>query len=137
MENDLVHTSLPVLGYGAITNIAETGPGLPRTLERLTHIDYYMYDMITVVQGGPEQQRQVFDGTVRSLKWLFSYLPGKTKDSVSVNKLKAGEGDWNHVKEFLWWTINIEDRRVPPPLSKTSRADPDARHPGHATPYCP
>ena len=49
-----------------------------------------MDDIITAVQGGPEQQYQVFDGTVKGLKWLFPSFTGEVKDSVSVKKLKAG-----------------------------------------------
>ena len=58
-------------------------------------------DVITLVQGGAEQKRQVFDGTVQALKWLFPPLPDETKDSVIVKKLKAGEGNWTCVKEVM------------------------------------
>ena len=74
VENDLVRTLLPVRGYGAITNIPEIGTGPTHTLDILTHIDCYMDDVLTAVQGGPERQRQVFDSTIRALKWLFLYL---------------------------------------------------------------
>ena len=60
-----------------------------------------MYDVIAAVQGGAERQHQVFDSTVRALKWLSPSLPGEAKDSVSVKKLYAGEGHWECVKEFL------------------------------------
>ena len=51
-----------------------------------------MDDVITEVQGGPDRQREVFDGTVRALKWIFPSLTGETKDSVSAKELMAGEG---------------------------------------------
>ena len=38
VENALVHTSLPVLWYGAISKIPETGPGPSHTLDSLNHI---------------------------------------------------------------------------------------------------
>ena len=57
MANALVHTLLPVPGYGDITNIPETGPGLPHALKSLTHIYCYMDDVITVVQGVPERKQ--------------------------------------------------------------------------------
>ena len=57
-----------------------------------THIDWYMDDVISVVQGGPDRQHRVFDGTVRALKWLFPSLPGELKDSVSVKKACDGRG---------------------------------------------
>ena len=80
MENSLLQTFLLVPGYEAITNISKTGPGPPHTLYILTHLDYYMDDMIEVVQGGAEQHFQVFDSTLRDLKWIFPPLPGGTKD---------------------------------------------------------
>ena len=49
--NALVHKSPPVMTYGAIATIHETGPGPPHTLDSLTHIDCYMDDVITAVQG--------------------------------------------------------------------------------------
>ena len=91
--NALVDSELPVPAYGAISKIPSTGPGPPHTPESLTHIDCYMDDVIPVVQGGPDRQHRVFDGTVRALKWLFPSLPGELKDLVSVKKVVAGEGE--------------------------------------------
>ena len=71
-----------------------------------------MDEVTTAVQVGLEQQRQVWDGTVRALKWLFLSLTIKTKDLVSVKKLRAVKGDWTYVKEVLWWTIGTEAGRV-------------------------
>ena len=53
--NDLVHTSVPVLGYSAIAKIPETNLGPPHTLDSLTHIYCYMDDVITSVQGCPKR----------------------------------------------------------------------------------
>ena len=89
---------LPVPGHGAIAKIPKTGAGLSHTLDSLTQIDYYMDDLITAVQVGSKQQHQFFDITARQLKWLLPSLPGETKDSMSVKKLWAGEGDWTCVK---------------------------------------
>ena len=69
-------------------------------------------------KGGEERQHRVFDSTVRALKWLFPSLPGEAKDSVSVKKLLAGEGDWECVKEVLSWTINTEVGTVALPKHK-------------------
>ena len=104
--NALVHTALPVPAYGAILEILETSLGPPHTLDSLTHIDCYMDDVITAVQGGPDRQHEVFCGTVRALKWIFPSLPGETKDFVIVMKLMAGKGDWTYVKDFLEWLID-------------------------------
>ena len=61
-----------------------------------------------MVQGVSDRQQRVFDGTVRALKWLFPSIPGELKDSVSVKKLMAGEGDWTCVKEVLGYTLDTE-----------------------------
>ena len=92
--------------------------GPPHTPESLTHIDCYMDDVILVVQGGPDRQHQVFDGTDRALKWIFLSLPGELKDSVSVKKLVAGEGGWTCVKEVLGWILNTEAGTVTLPERK-------------------
>ena len=67
-----------------------------------------MDDAIKAVQGVTERQRQIFNGTVRSLKWIFPSFPGKLKDSIIMKKPQTGEGNWTCVKEFMWWTIDME-----------------------------
>ena len=62
--NSLTHAALLVPGYGTISNIPEIGTGPPHTLDRITHIDCYMNNVITEVQDGSKQKHQVFDGTV-------------------------------------------------------------------------
>ena len=108
MANALVDSELPVPAYGAISEIPSTRPGPPHTLESLTHIDCYMDDVISVVQGGPDRQHRVIDGTVRALKWLFPSLTGELKDSVIVKKIVAGKGDWTCVKEVLGRILDTE-----------------------------
>ena len=108
VANALVDSELPVPSYGVISEVPSTGPGPPYTPESLTHIYCYMDDVISVVQGGPDCQHRVFDGTVRALKWLFPSLLGELKESVSMKKLVAGEGDWTCVKEVLVWILDIE-----------------------------
>ena len=88
--NALVDTDLHVLSYDAISKIPATGPGPPHTPESLAHIDFYMDDIISAVQGGPYRQHRVFEGTVCALKWIFPSLPEELKDSVNVKNLVAG-----------------------------------------------
>ena len=108
VANALVDSEIPVPSYKAISDIPSIDPGPPQTPESLTHIDCYMDDVISVVQGGPDRQHRVFDDTVCAIKWLFPSLPGELKDSVSVQKLVAGEGDWTCVKEVLGWILDTE-----------------------------
>ena len=67
-ENSLVNKELPVPAYGGITKIPATGTNVTWAQQSLTHIDCYMDDVISVVQGGTKRQHQVFDGTVCALK---------------------------------------------------------------------
>ena len=104
--NALMDTELSILAYGSISKIPSTvlAPP-PHTHQILSHIDCFMDDVISVVQGRLECQHRVFDGTVHSLKWLFPSLPGDSKDLVIVKKLLAGEGEWTCIKEVLGWKI--------------------------------
>ena len=56
VTNDLVDSEPPVPSYDAISETPSTGPGPPHTPKSLTHIDCYMDDVISVVQGGPDRQ---------------------------------------------------------------------------------
>ena len=49
----LLDTLIPVLEYGYMTNIPVTGLVPPHVQKSLTHIDCYMDDVISAVQGGP------------------------------------------------------------------------------------
>ena len=69
--------------------------------------------VITSVQVGPYRQRQF-----RSIKWLFPSLPGKTKDSVRVKKLRVECGYCGCVKEIPGWTIYTESVIVALPEQK-------------------
>ena len=70
------------------------------------------------MQGVPDCQHRVFDGTVCALKLLFPSLLGELKDSASVKKLVAGEGGWTCVKEVMGWILETETGKVTPPESK-------------------
>ena len=59
-------------------------------------------------RGGAYSQHQLFDCTVRVLKWLFLSLPEDLKDSVSMKKLLAGEDDCTCVKEVLGRILDTE-----------------------------
>ena len=106
VANALVDSELPVPSYGAISEIPSTGPVPPHTRESLNHIDCYMDDVISVVQGGLDRQHRVFDGTIHALKCLFPSLPGELKESVNVKQIVAEEGDCTCVKEVLGWILD-------------------------------
>ena len=101
VANALVDMELPVPAYGTISKIPTTGTPPSHTRYRLTHIDYYIGDVISTVQGGPELQHRVFDGTVCALKWILPSLPRESKYLVIFKKLLVGEGDWACSEEVL------------------------------------
>ena len=57
MANALVDTYLPIPSYGVIFGISVTLLGPSHTPDSLTHIDCYMYDVISVVKGGSDCQQ--------------------------------------------------------------------------------
>ena len=77
--NAFVHMPLQLPGYGAITKIPETGTVPPHTLDSLTHIYCYMYDLITAVKGVSQRQCQVFGITIWAFKWIFPSSTYQTK----------------------------------------------------------
>ena len=53
------------------------------------------------VKGGPDPHCQVFDSTIRSIKWIFPYFTNKSKDTVSTKKIMVEEGVLTCFKEVL------------------------------------
>ena len=110
--NALVNAYLPVPAHGDISVLPAIETRPPHTPESLTHIDCYMDDVISTVQGGTERQHRVFNSTLYALKWLPPLLPRESKDSMSVKKLLTREGDWECVKEVLGWIIDTKSGTV-------------------------
>ena len=54
VANALIDTARTVPEYGTIAKIPATGPGTPDAQESLIHIDCYVDDIISAVQGTPE-----------------------------------------------------------------------------------
>ena len=61
VANALVDIDLPVPSYGVISEIPAAGLGLLHTLDSLTHINFYMDEVISAVQGVPYRQHRVFE----------------------------------------------------------------------------
>ena len=121
VANALVDTDLPVPAYQAISDLLPTGPGPPHTCISLIHIDCYMDNVISAVQGDLEKQHQVFDSTVCAIKWLLPSLPGESKDSVSVKKLLAEERCWTCIKDIIRWIIDMKSVTVALPERKLQK----------------
>ena len=68
-----------------------------------------MDDLLSATQGDRTQQQRVSELTLQAIKEIFSSLPNKTKDSVSLKKALQGDGDWKTTKEILGWMVSTED----------------------------
>ena len=86
---------------------------------RLQYADVYVDDINYVTQGDALQQQRVSELVLKALKDIYPHVPGETKDSVSLKKALAGDGDWNQVKEILGWivdtrlgTLRLSQKRV-------------------------
>ena len=122
MANALVDTDLPFPSYGAISDSPETRTVPAHTPESLIHIYFYIYDVISVVQGGLDRQDRFFDCKVYALKWLFPSLLGEIKVSVSVNNIILGVRDWTFVREVLGWILETEVGTVTHPQRGSLRS---------------
>ena len=65
-----------------------------------------MDNLNCVAQGDPSQQCQVTELVLRAIKTAHPSLPGELKDSVSIKKALAGDGNWSLIKEILGWVLN-------------------------------
>ena len=68
-----------------------------------------MDDLNCATQGDMEQWQWSSKLTLQYLKEIFPSIPSEFKDSVSLEKLLQGDGDWYHIKEILGWIINMQD----------------------------
>ena len=124
MSNSIVGMLLPVTWYVAITKILKTGPGLPLTLDSLTHIHYYVDNSIMTVQDGKKRQCQVLKGSVWYLKLIFPFLPINAKESVSIKNMlcvcRGGQG--GDLFQWIYWVdCRHIGRHINPPGWKVKR----------------
>ena len=65
-----------------------------------------MDDINCLTQGDKTQQRRLTEIVLRSLKAIYPTVKGELKDSISLKKAAAGDGNWEVTKEILGWVIN-------------------------------
>ena len=61
--------------YGDIANIYKTDEGPPHTPRSITHINFYMDEIITAYQGSTKNQYHVIYDITQDLKFLSTLLP--------------------------------------------------------------
>ena len=65
-----------------------------------------MDDILCSTQGGAAKQQRVSELTLRYLKEIFPSIPGYIKDSDSLKKALARDGDLRKTKDIL---VRFED----------------------------
>ena len=83
----------PLLIYLSTVEAYHTSAALTVSPNQLHYIDVYMDDMLCTDQGGTAQQQRFLDLTLKSLKEISPSVPGEIKDSASLNKDLAGNGN--------------------------------------------
>ena len=80
-----------------------------------------MDDINCLTQGDTYQQKRVTEIVLSKIKSVYPTVEGELKDSVSLKKAKAGDGDWDVTKEILGWVVNSATGTIS--LSQKRRAD--------------
>ena len=107
IANQLINQpDTPTSSYGPTHNLYHTISSPTASPSRLQHADVYVDDINCVAQGDALQQQRVTELILRALKDIYPAVPGETKDSVSLKKALAGDGDWSQTKEILGWVID-------------------------------
>ena len=120
VANQLINQpDAPVPSYGPTRALYHTVSSPTASPSRLQYADVYVDDINCVTQGDALQQQRVSELVLKALKDIYPHVPGETKDSVSLKKALAGDGDWNQVKEILGWivdtrlgTLRLSQKRV-------------------------
>ena len=107
VANQLINQpNTPVPIYGPTSDLYHTVSSPTASPSRLQHADVYVDDINCVAQGDALQQQRVTELVLQALKDVYPTVIGETKDSVSLKKALAGDGDWSQVKEILGWIID-------------------------------
>ena len=86
---------LPTPEYVPTSGTYSTVTSPPDSEARLQATDVYMDDMNCLAQGSPAQQKQVIEMFLQGIKDIFPSLPANIKESISLDKARQGDGDWD------------------------------------------
>ena len=98
-----LQTQLP---YPPTAGLYQPFPSPSSGPNRVQYTDVYMYDINYFTQGDEQQQRRLTEIVMRTLKSVYPTVDGELKNSISLKKAQAGDGDWSVSKEILGWIIN-------------------------------
>ena len=93
IANQLFTQNTPVPSYGPTRNLYHTISSPTASPSRLQHADVYVDDINCVTQGDALQQQRVTELVLQALKDVYHAVSGETKDSISLKKARAGDGD--------------------------------------------
>ena len=75
----------------------------------LAHVQVYLNEFISIVQGGPNDRRQMTRHLIRAIDKLFrnntKYNTAR-EEPISLKKLRKGEAAWSTQKVVLGWEID-------------------------------
>ena len=86
-----LHTLVP--SYGPTRDLYHMISSPIASPSRLQHADVYVDDIKCVTQGDALQQQRVTELVLQALKDVYHAVSGETKDSISLKKARAGDGD--------------------------------------------
>ena len=94
------------LAYPPTANLYHSSPSPTAGPDRLQYADMYMDGINCLTQREDQQQQRLTEIVLRTLKSVYPTVDGELKDSISLKKVKAGDGYWSVSKEILGWMIN-------------------------------
>ena len=92
--------------YSPTSTLYHCAPSPTAGPDRLQYVDVYMDDLNCLTQGDDHQQQRLTEIALSKLKTIYPAVDGEVKNSVSLKKARAGDGNWSVSKEILGWIIN-------------------------------
>ena len=122
LANKAFHSDFdPSPPYHPTAGLYQASPSPSAGPNRLQYADVYMDDINCLTQGDTYQQKRVTEIVLSEIKSVYPTVEGELKDSISLKKAKAGDGDWDVTKEILGWVVNSATGTIS--LSQKRRAD--------------
>ena len=119
LANTAFRSELDPAPYQPTADLYTATPSPSAGPHRLQYADVYMDDINCLTQGDVHQQRRVTEIVLDKLKLVYPTVKGELKDSISLKKARAGDGNWQTSKEILGWiidsntgTISLSEKRI-------------------------
>ena len=93
--------NIPVPLYHLTANLYHTTPSHTSSSVCLQYDDIYMENINFIIRGDKNQYHIVTEVVGWALKEIYPSILSNLRDSVSLKKATAEDGNWFHVKEIL------------------------------------